>query len=108
RAVSARRRPGVRTAAEMAVRRAALASRSAAERAAAAEIGEARRGRLGLLEMEALPLLRGIAGGTLDPASSAVRQRCAEHAATLRRAPAGRASAASGLAGRRGPGRGAR
>jgi hypothetical protein len=36
--------------------------------------------------MEALPLLRGIADGTLDPSDSAVRQRCAEHAATLRRA----------------------
>jgi hypothetical protein len=36
--------------------------------------------------MEALPLLRGIADGTLDPSDGAVRQRCAEHAATLRRA----------------------
>jgi hypothetical protein len=97
-AVFAALRPALRTHAEMAVRRAALASRSAAERAAAAAIGEARRGRLGLLEMEALPLLRGIAGGTLDPESSVVRQRCAEHAATLRRALADRASSASGLA----------
>jgi len=97
-AVFAALRPALRTHAEMAVRHAALASRSAAERAAAAVIGEARRGRLGLLELEALPLLRGIAGGTLDPASSVVRQRCAEQAATLRRALADRASSVSGLA----------
>jgi hypothetical protein len=79
-------RPALRTHAGIAVRRAALASKSAAERAAVAAIGEVRRTRLGLLEAEALPLLRGIADGTLDPASSAVRQRCAQHAATLRRA----------------------
>jgi hypothetical protein len=79
-------RPGLRTHAEMEVRRAALASRSAAERAAAAAIGAVRRDRLELLEMEALPLLRGIADGTLDPSDAAVRQRCADHAATLRRA----------------------
>ena len=84
-------RPALRTHAGIAVRRAALASRSAAERAAVAAIGEVRRARLGLLEMEALPLLRGIAEGTLDPASSAVRQQCAEHAATLRRALVDRA-----------------
>ena len=83
-------RPALRTHAEMEVRRAALASRSAAERAAVAAIGEVRRDRLALLEMEALPLLRGIADGTLDPSDSAVRQRCAEHAATLRRALADR------------------
>jgi hypothetical protein len=85
-AVFAALRPALRTHAEMAVRRAALASRSAAERAVVAAIGEVRRDRLGLLEMEALPLLRGIADGTLDPSDSAVRRRCAEHAATLRRA----------------------
>ena len=84
-------RPGLRTHAEMEVRRAALASRSAAERAAVAAIGEVRRDRLALLEMEALPLLRGIADGTLDPSDSAVRQRCAEHAATLRGAMVDRA-----------------
>lgn len=85
-AVFAALRPTLRTHAEMEVRRAALASRSAAERAAVAAIGEVRRDRLALLEMEALPLLRGIADGTLDPSDGAVRQRCAEHAATLRRA----------------------
>ncbi len=76
----------VRTYAGMAARRAELASRSAAERAAAAAVREDRRSRLALLEMEALPLLRGIAGGTLDPADSEVRERCSRHAATLRRA----------------------
>ena len=88
-------RPALRTHADMAVRRAALASRSAAERAAVAAIGAARRSRLSLLEVETLPLLRGIADGTLDPADGAVRRRCAEHAATLRRALVDRAQ--SGL-----------
>jgi hypothetical protein len=90
-AIFAALRPAVRTHAEMAVRRATLASRSAAERAAAAAIGEVRRGRLSLLEVEALPLLRGIADGTLDPADPVVRRRCAEHAVTLRRALVDRA-----------------
>ena len=85
-AVFAALRPALRTHAEIAVRRAVLASRSAAERAAVAAIGEVRRGRLGLLEMEALPLLRGIADGTLDPADGTVRRQCAQHAETLRRA----------------------
>ena len=62
------------------MRRAELASRSAAERAAVAAIHEDRRGPLALLELEALPLLRGIADGTLDPADPAVRRKCAEHA----------------------------
>ena len=88
-------RPALRTHADMAVRRAALASRSAAERAAVAAIGAARRSRLSLLEVETLPLLRGIADGTLDPADGAVRRRCAQHAATLRRALVDRAQ--SGL-----------
>jgi hypothetical protein len=83
-------RPALRTHAEIAMRRAALTSRSAAERAAAAAISEVRHGRLELLEMEALPLLRGIADGNLDPADSAVRRQCAQHAATLRRALADR------------------
>lgn len=90
-------RPALRTHAEMAVRRAALASRSAAERAAVAACGAARRSRLSLLEVETLPLLRGIADGTLDPADSAVRRRCAEHAATLRRALVERAPEPAGL-----------
>jgi len=79
-------RPALRTHAGIAVRRAALASRAAAERAAVAAIGEVRRARLDLLEVEALPLLRGIADGTLDPSAPAVRDQCARHAATLRRA----------------------
>jgi hypothetical protein len=68
----------------MAVRQAALASRAAAERAAAAAIKQERRGRLAVLEEEALPLLRGIADGTLDPADPGVREQCARHAAVLR------------------------
>lgn len=96
-AVFAALRPALRTHAETEVRRAALASRSAAERAAVAAIGAVRRDRLALLEMEALPLLRGIADGTLDPSGSAVRKRCAEHAAILRRALADRTCQPSGL-----------
>ena len=68
----------------MAVRQAALASRTAAERAAAAAIKQERRGRLAVLEEEALPLLRGIADGTLDPADAGVREQCARHAGVLR------------------------
>jgi hypothetical protein len=49
--------------------------------------------------MEALPLLRGIAGGTLDPADGAVRERCAQHAATLRRALVDRSQAGGLMAG---------
>jgi hypothetical protein len=77
-------RPTLALHADMAARRAALASRSTAERAAAAAVGEERRSRLALLEMEALPLLRGIADGTLDPRAGAVRDRCARHATVLR------------------------
>ena len=96
-AVFAALRPALRTHAEIAVRRAALASRSAAERAAVAACGAARRSRLSLLEVETLPLLRGIADGTLDPADGAVRRRCAEHAAALRRALVDRAPEPAGL-----------
>jgi hypothetical protein len=96
----------------MAVRQAVLASRSAAERAAAAAIGRERQDRLSMLEREALPLLRGIADGTLDPGDEEVREQCAKHAGVLRRAltdsaaggalaagvePALRAAAARGL-----------
>jgi hypothetical protein len=49
------------------VERAALASKSPGERAAVAAVREDRRDRLALLELKALPLLRGIAEGTLDP-----------------------------------------
>ena len=89
-------RPTLRAQAGIAVRRAALTSRSAAERAAVAAIREDRRDRLALLEMEVLPLLRGIADGTLDPADARLRERCARHAATLRRSLAGRARTAGG------------
>ena len=72
-------RPALRVHAGLAARRAGLASRSAAERAAVAALGEDRRDRLALLELEALPLLRGIADGSLDPADERVRQACATH-----------------------------
>jgi hypothetical protein len=91
-AIFAALRPALRAHSEIAVRRATLASRSAAERAAVAAIDEVRRGRLGLLEIEALPLLRGIADGTLDPADAAVRDQCVQHAAMLRRALVDRAA----------------
>jgi hypothetical protein len=68
----------------LAVRQASLASRSAAERAAAAAIKQERRSRLAVLEQQALPLLRAIADGTLDPADTGVREQCARHAAVLR------------------------
>jgi hypothetical protein len=90
-------RPTLRTHARMAARRAALASRRAAERAAATAVHEDRRQRLAVLEVEALPLLRGIADRTLDPADSEVRERCARHAATLRRALTDRVRTAGGL-----------
>jgi len=96
-------RPALRAHAQTAVRRAELASRSAAERAAAAAIAEVRRNRLGVLEAEALPLLRGIAEGTLDPAGGEVRRRCAEHAATLRRALVDRTLQAGKLLAELGP-----
>jgi hypothetical protein len=91
-------RPTVRTHAGLAVRSAAMASRSAAERAAVAAVRADRRRRLSLLEVEALPLLRGIADGILDPADPAVRERCARHAAELRRVLADRSRAAGLLA----------
>ena len=84
-------RPTLRVHAGLAARRAELASRLAAERAAIAAITDDRRGRFALLELEALPLLRGIAGGSLDPAGEEVRQACARHATTLRRALVDRA-----------------
>lgn len=84
-------RPTVRAQARIALRRAALASRSAAERAAVAAVREERRERLELLELEALPLLRGITEGSLDPDDSAVRDRCAWLATALRRSLGDRA-----------------
>jgi hypothetical protein len=76
----------------MAARQASLASRSAAERAAAAAIQEEQQGRLAVLEKEALPLLRGIADGTLDPAAVYVREECARHATVLRQSLTGGAT----------------
>ena len=90
-------RPTWRTHARMAAHRIRLASRTAAERAAVTAVREDRRGRLALLELEALPLLRGIADGTLDAADDEVRQRCARHAAVLRRALTDRPPDAGGL-----------
>jgi hypothetical protein len=84
-------RPALRVHVGLAARAAELASRSAAERAAVAAIQEDRRGRFALLELEALPLLRGIADGSLDPANEEVRQECARHATSLRRALVDRA-----------------
>ena len=84
-------RPTLRVRAGLTARRAELASRSAAERAAVAAIEQDRRDRFALLEVEALPLLRGLADGSLDPADEAVRQECARHATTLRRALVDRA-----------------
>jgi signal transduction histidine kinase len=77
-------RPTLRAQAYIAVRHAALASQSAAEAAAVAAIREDRRGRLALLDAEALPLLHAIAAGTLEPEDSAVRDRCARLATTFR------------------------
>jgi hypothetical protein len=82
-------RPAVAVHSRLAVLRASLASRSAAERAAAAAIGQERQARLEVLEREALPLLRGIADGTLDAAAADVRARCARHATLLRDSLAG-------------------
>jgi hypothetical protein len=90
-------RPTLAVHTSMTARRAALASRSLAERAAAAAVQEVRRSRLALLEMEALPLLRGIADGTLDPADGDVRERCARHAAVLRHSLTDRAPSAGAL-----------
>jgi hypothetical protein len=84
-------RPTLDTHVSMASSQASLASRSAAESAAAAAIKQERRSRLAVLEKEALPLLRGIADGTLDPADSGVREQCARHAAVLRDALTGSA-----------------
>jgi hypothetical protein len=82
-------RPTIAVHLSLAARRASLASRSAAESAAAEAIGQERQSRLAVLEKEALPLLRGIADGTLDPTASDVRDRCARHAAVLRHALTG-------------------
>jgi hypothetical protein len=90
-------RPTVAIHASMAARRSSLASRTAAERAATAAIGQERRSRLAVLEKEALPLLRGIADGTLDPTAADVQDSCARHAAALRHSLTGRLAEAGGL-----------
>lgn len=90
-------RPTIALHASIAARRAELASRSVAERAAAAAVQEDRGRRLALLEVEALPLLRAIADGTLNPAAGEVRERCAHHAAALRHSLTDRAPSAAGL-----------
>jgi hypothetical protein len=88
-------RPTLETHASIAARQASLASRSAAERAAAAAVQQERRGRLAVLEKEALPLVRGIANGTLDPAEADVREKCARHAEVLRHSLTGSAGASA-------------
>ena len=90
-------RPMFRASARVAARRAELASRSAAERAAASAIGEDRRRRLAVLELQVLPLLRGISDGSLDPAAPAVKEQCAQRAAMLRRALSVSTGAPGGL-----------
>lgn len=90
-------RPTIALHTRIAARRAALASASVAEQAAAAAVQEDRRHRLALLEVEALPLLRAIADGTLNPAAGDVRERCARHAAALRHSLTNRAPSSGGL-----------
>jgi hypothetical protein len=92
-------RPTIAVHITLAARRASLASRSAAERAAAEAIGQERQSRFAVLEKEALPLLRGIADGTLDSTAEDVRDRCARHAAVLRHALTGGAPGVGDLAG---------
>jgi hypothetical protein len=96
-------RPALALHTRMNARRASLASRSDAERAAAAAVLADRRSRLARLELEALPLLRGIAEGRLDPADAGVRERCARHAAALRHSLTGQAAGAGGLVAGLGP-----
>jgi hypothetical protein len=90
-------RPALASHTRMSARRASLASRSEAERAAAAAVQADRRSRLARLELEALPLLRGIAEGRLDPADAGVRERCARHAAALRHSLTDRTPDAAGM-----------
>jgi hypothetical protein len=91
-------RPAVATSARIAARQAALVSKSAAEHAGVTAIQQERQDRLAVLEREALPLLRGIADGTLDPASDGVKEQCARHAAILRDSLTRRAPGAGELA----------
>jgi hypothetical protein len=77
-------RPTLAVHVKMAATRSSLASRTAAERVATAAISQERRSRLAVLDGEVLPLLRGIADGTLDPAAPDVKDQCERHAALLR------------------------
>jgi len=95
-------RPTLAMHTRISARRAALAGRLAAERAAADAVLAERRSRLARLEREALPLLRGIADGRLDPADAGVREQCARHAAALRHSLGG-APEAGGLVAVLGP-----
>jgi hypothetical protein len=90
-------RPTMTAHAAISAQRSWLASRSVAERAAADAVQEDRHNALALLELEALPLLRAIADGTLDPTDEGVRERCALHAAALRQFLTDRAPHADGL-----------
>ncbi len=94
-------RPTLAVHASTAARRSSLASGAAAERAAAAAIGQERRSRLAVLEKEALPLLRAIADGTFDPTAAGVRDSCGRLAAVLRHSltarPPGAGELAAGL-----------
>jgi hypothetical protein len=90
-------RPTMTVHARISAHRAWLASRSAAEQAAAAAVLQDRRDRLALLEVETLPLLRAIADGTLNPADDEVRDRCAQQAAAMRHSLVDRAPRADGL-----------
>ena len=96
-------RPTLAMHTRISARRAALACRVAAERAAADAVLAERRSRLAWLEREALPLLRGIAEGRLDPADAAVREQCARHARALRNSLTGPAPEAGGLVAALGP-----
>lgn len=96
-------RPTLAVHARVSAWRASLASRSDAERAAAAAVLADRRTRLARLELEALPLLRGIAEGLLDPADAGLRERCARHAAALRHSLTDLAPEAGGLVAALGP-----
>jgi hypothetical protein len=96
-------RPTLAMHARISARRAWMASRLAAESAAADAVLAERRSRLARLEREALPLLRGIADGRLDPADAGVRDQCARHAAALRHSLAGPAPEAGGLVAVLGP-----
>jgi hypothetical protein len=96
-------RPTLAMHTRISARRASLASRMAAERAAADAVLAERRGSLDRLEREALPLLRGIADGRLDPADAGVREQCGRHARGLRISLTGPAPAAGDLVAALGP-----